>query len=831
VQVTSRELFGDDGGVNSRSSAREVAQLAAFSIAAVFYVYVIGWLLTWGRLAAARLPIDVSLPAIDNKTLFATGLRMVVLMAVVFAAMCAVAYLLHAWTWEKHAQDWHDVVRHGRSRARALKPPRPLREKVKLAKPKLAALKPQSRPAGLQEAEIGDPFVRVIAGFDIGVLAAALGLAGGRFVKTLIDQLDPGQWWALLAPWAVISIVLALLLAWIGPLRGGRIVHGAFWVLVVVIALLCFAPVGLLILTWAAIATLGRSYGRRQSRPGSKLEFALSPLPWVLLTIYALVGLSIYATPPVSFSQTIINATRGAQVGGYLARSGAGLYVVSCTPLADATSTKEAVSFIPATKLENVAVRATQFTLDSGYRPSLPTLVLHAFGIDAQTPAWIRPELRSKRPTCAGAPLPHSSVGFEMRSLGAGVIAGPAPPGDRANDGEPPIEQTTPKLAALARRFQPTILVTVADRFWPVSVGAVLHDVGSKGQLTCLHHLPSKCAPGTVELSGLKGPGSSPADYLQYPSTPALDPDPTGQLDAFLRGQQSESRTPLPSLHQWLADPGLLDPWYTAQVYFYYAGAAEPARWPAPNTHIPRGLIALQYWFFYPYNYYPTVATPDLMNEAPIAGDVVNTDLHQGDWEHITVLVERTTLTPRWIYMARHSKEGAYYPWNSPALTFDEGHPIVQAALGGHPTYDAHCGARPRYVEGLNGIVSDWVVCGSGRFAFRAATTPLVDIAKAPWACWKGHFGVATPGEVSAAKHPESSVQRALEKYYEVAGPRSPLWQAENGHLKTEGPPLVDQGVCANGGSPEAPEQAAIRSGIGAAMLPIAQRPPVSLGK
>jgi hypothetical protein len=175
------------------------------------------------------------------------------------------------------------------------------------------------------------------------------------------------------------------------------------------------------------------------------------------------------------------------------------------------------------------------------------------------------------------------------------------------------------------------------------------------------------------------------------------------------------------------------------------------------------------------------------------------------------------------LYMARHSNEGQYYAWNSPLLTFDAGHPIVQAAFGGHPTYDVHCRQSLRVAPALGiirGRVSDWVVCGSGRFAFRAATTPLVDIAKAPWACWKGHFGVATPSEAAAAKLKEGSIQRAIDSNYFVAGPRSPLWQAENGSLaedqtpKPGAPPPTDSGACAKGQNPAAPELAAIKSGL-----------------
>ncbi len=651
-----------------------MVKLAAFLVALVVSVYLIGWLVTWVRFAAARLPVDASLPVIDDKVVFAAGLRTVLLMAFVFAAMCAVAYAAHAWTWNARAPEWHAVVRYGRAHARAHVRRAPRRSALGLGRPTLSALKPQGQPSDLHEAQIGDPFVRVVAGFNVVVVGAAIGLAVARIVQPLIDQIDPGQWWALLAPWAVFSLLAIVFFTLVGPLRGGPVIHSILWVVVGVVALLSTAPLGLLVLTWAGIATLGRVFGRRHSRPGSKVEFVLSPMPWILLTIYALVGLAYYAVPPVSFAHTVVATANGTRAGGYLARTGNGVYLVSCTPLADATSTNEAVSVIPASEIRGTVTGGPTFSVNSGKPPSLPTLALHAFGIDASTPTWIHPELRATQATCAGTPLPPPSVGYEDAQLGSGVIAGPAPRNGRANDGEAPIEQTTPGMAQLARRFEPTILVTVADRFWPVSVGALLDDLGSGGEHTCLHHVINKCAVSAPTLTDLQAQGSSPDDFLQYPAAPALDSDPTGQLGAFLRGQQG-LQTPIRSLHQWLADPGLLDPWSSAQIYFYYSGPAHPSTWPSPNRDIPAGLLALEYWFFYPYNYYPTAATPDLMNDAPLAADLVNTDLHQGDWEHVTVLLDPKTLAPRWLYMARHSHEGQYYPWNSPLLSFDQGHP------------------------------------------------------------------------------------------------------------------------------------------------------------
>jgi hypothetical protein len=781
-----------------RTLLPDVLQAIALLVALAAYVYAIGWLVTWVHLAAARLPVAASLPAVDGKVVFATGVSAVLVMAIAFAAMCGVAYAVHMGRWEKHADVWSDILDTSRSSAR---------ERF------LHGRSPRPAPA-LHRRTAQEALVRVIAGFNVGVLSVTIGLVGARFVKPLIDQWQPGHWWALLVPWALLSIVAAALLGSVNPLRGGRVVHTILWLLTGFVAMLCSAPLGLLLLTWMGIATFGRWYGKRPL-PSSAFEFLRSPLPWLLLTVYALVGLAYSAMPPVSFSRTTVQTTSGTRQGGYLARNGSGMYLVSCTPLANATSIDNRTEFLAADAIKSVSTVSAQFTLDSGYRPSLPTLALHAFGIDTATPTWIRPELRERLAPCAGERPPSPSTGYEVPRLGSEVFVGPAPPAGRARDGEPPIEQTTPAIAELAKRFQPTVLVSDTDPFWPVSVGALLEDIGNNGQPTCLHRQSvDGCAVAHPSLSDLSLQGSTPSDYLQFPSTPALSRTPEAQLEAFLRGQLGRN-TPIPSLQERLADPGKLDPWASAQLYFFYAGKANPALWPARNRTVGTGLVGLQYWFFYPYNYYPTFATPELMNQAPIAGDVFNTDLHQGDWEHVTVLIDPKTGKPQWLYMAHHSNEGEYFPWNSPLLSFDEGHPVVQAAYGGHPTYPASCGARPRYANGLDGLVSDWLVCGAGRLAFRASTTPLVDIARTPWACWKGHFGVATPSEVQGAAQNEDSVQLAIDDYYEVAGPRSPLWQAENGHLRADGENQPESGFCASSRGPQAPEDEAIRDGIG----------------
>ena len=790
--------------------------VVVLSLALAGYVYAIGWVIACVRLAAVRLPISFSLSSIGSAANFATGARAVLVMAIVFAVMCAFAYAVHFRRWDQHADAWREILEHDRTSARE----HYLRRGPLKPKSPKAVRAPHERTAQ-------ENLVRVIAGFNVGVLAVAIGLVVGRLAKAPIEQLWPGHWWALFAPWAVCSIVVARLLALVNPLKHGRVVHALLWLVVAAVAMVSSAPLGLLVLTWMGIGTLGRLYGGR-ALPASTFAFLRSPLPWALLTIYALMALCYSATPPVSFSQTIVDTTAGKRLGGYVGRTGSGVYLAYCTPLADATSYEDRVQLIPASAVRSATATGVDYTLDTGYRPSLPTLALQAFGIDTHTVAWIRPELKERGAPCAGTPPPRPNTGLAAPGLGPGVYAGPAPANGVARDGEQPIEKTAahaPRIAALARRLQPTVLTSVTDPFWPLSLGALLEDLASNGRRPCVHRNGSRrpCASGVpTTVADLDPRTSTPEDFLEYPVTPPLTYEPTKQLEAFLRGQRGRE-TPLPSPRATLADPGQLDPWATAQVYFYYAGPAAKLKWPVPYpASAENNLLAFEYWFLYPYNYFPSVVSSHLMEDAPIAADVASTDLHQGDWEHVVVLVERESERPRWLYMARHANEGKFFPWSSPLLNFEGTHPIVQAAYGGHPTYPAGCGARPRYLKPIDGRLADWLVCGPGRFAFRASTTPLVDLAHTPWACWEGHFGAQAPGLVQTAAQSTSAVVRSLarelESYVYVAGPRSPLWQAENGHLEADDGPhehKPSSGPCADYGNPEAPEREGEREGIG----------------
>jgi hypothetical protein len=441
----------------------------------------------------------------------------------------------------------------------------------------------------------------------------------------------------------------------------------------------------------------------------------------------------------------------------------------------DASSKDERVVFVPSSSIKALTLGGRAQVFDTGERSSLVALGQKALGLDQTAPTFVTADLRPRRATCLGG-IPSSQESAQG-ALGTAVVADPQPPRARAEHGEPPIEsQATPRpIAELARLYQPTLEVSAADRNWPVSVGAILADIGPAGEHVCLvqkRHPKHKCPPSPSDLSAT---GSASADYLQYPVHLRSSTSPNSQIEAFQRGEGLSTGP----LEHWLAEPAALEPWRTAQMYFYYVGSRTPDRWPAAtrDARLPEHLETLEYWFFYQYNYFPLLVRSNLMQDAPVAADVFDVDFHQGDWEHVDVLLDPETHMPLWLYLARHSDEGTFIPWGSAPMVLDGTHPIIRAAFGGHPSYPPRCGAQPR-AKTLN-TLSDWLVCGP-QFAFFARTTPLVDLARTPWACWSGHFGEAvSKAELRNAAEPESVLDKLKDSRL-VAGPPSPLRQAEN---------------------------------------------------
>jgi hypothetical protein len=322
--------------------------------------------------------------------------------------------------------------------------------------------------------------------------------------------------------------------------------------------------------------------------------------------------------------------------------------------------------------------------------------------------------------------------------------------------GEAPIQATDPaQLAALALRYQPTLVVSAEDRFWPVSVLDSL-SFRFDGRETCLYS-GGRCRTRGPLPSDLSGP-SSRSDYLAYP-TP-LD----NVRDAFVSAAGALGVT-LQALQHWQRRPAAVDPFATAQIYFYYLARTSTRAYPG----LPGGLVSLEYWFYYPLNYFPLLRIPLEALSHPITSTLGNTDYHQGDLEHIAVLLDPRTMRPRYLWMARHADEGQGYRWHSKSVQWEADHPVIYAALGSHTSY-AHCGIQRRSRTYF--FINDYVICAPHEdYGFTWDATRLVDLAHTSWACWRGHLGVA-------GAHLRRSIWGFLP--FETDGPSSPLWQHEN---------------------------------------------------
>jgi hypothetical protein len=336
-----------------------------------------------------------------------------------------------------------------------------------------------------------------------------------------------------------------------------------------------------------------------------------------------------------------------------------------------------------------------------------------------------------------------------ITASGAGDEAAPV-------SGEMPIQATDPPaIAALALRYQPTVVLSVDDRFWPVSLLDALR-MRFASRPACLY-IGGRCRIRAPTAGDLAVRGSR-SEFLQLP-TP-LD----SVRDTFLAAAQALG-VPAKAIRAWQRHPAMVNPFASAQVYFYYLRRAPASAYRG----LPHGLVSLEYWFYYPLNYFPLIRIPLEALSHPITSTLGNTDYHQGDLEHVAVLLDPKTMRPRYLWMARHADEGQGYRWHSRSVQWEGEHAVIYSALGSHTSY-ARCGIQRR--SRTYWFINDYVVCKPRQdYGFTYDATRLVDLAHTSWACWQGHLGEAGSALVR-------SVVGLLP--FETDGPFSPLLQQEN---------------------------------------------------
>lgn len=99
-------------------------------------------------------------------------------------------------------------------------------------------------------------------------------------------------------------------------------------------------------------------------------------------------------------------------------------------------------------------------------------------------------------------------------------------------------------------------------------------------------------------------------------------------------------------------------------------GSARPEEWKVYGHAYRRadGGVALQYWFYYPFN------------DAYLWFD------HESDWEHVTVELDPSGVPVSLAAAAHHDNDpGPRTPWH--ALQVEAGHPVFFVAAGTHASY------------------------------------------------------------------------------------------------------------------------------------------------
>ncbi|MGH2586086.1 MAG: hypothetical protein ACRDJE_14330 [Dehalococcoidia bacterium] len=156
-----------------------------------------------------------------------------------------------------------------------------------------------------------------------------------------------------------------------------------------------------------------------------------------------------------------------------------------------------------------------------------------------------------------------------------------------------------------------------------------------------------------------------------------------------------------------------------------------------------KGLLALQYWFYYYFN--------DWNNQ------------HESDWEMIQLLFDADTVSqaleqePLRVSYAQHSG-GETRNWNSPDLTREGNHPVVHASAGSHASY-----FDPKVYLGLgergSGVGCDHATGPARRVPLEARLVPTTITGEDDpfaWSVFQGRWGEHHPGQNNGPTGPNT---------------------------------------------------------------------------
>jgi hypothetical protein len=323
----------------------------------VVYVYVLGGLVVWARLTAARLSTDGAVNALGNKSLLATGLKVVAFEFAVLALLSGLAWVL----WRRFSVSRKASASSERKKGRI----------------RIGWLILQ----GLLVAFIAACLLALLSLSPLlSLLPAVLWVGAGlKFEESDFFQIAHNRWLS----WGLGSLVVTCAVLFSAAAPG-------------ISALILFALV--------------RNNNWFEECLGSeKRTDLIAPILTLLVALSAIV-LAFLTTPPVTFDRVEIVQQEGRVEGGYVARSEDGIFVATCKqfPGNPRASKRPRLQVIPNDSVEHLTFGGDRFAVDNGKRPSLFDLGLHLFSqdkIEEHLGGW-RPSVRGRLDVCEDSQEP-----------------------------------------------------------------------------------------------------------------------------------------------------------------------------------------------------------------------------------------------------------------------------------------------------------------------------------------------------------------------------------------------------------------------------------------
>jgi hypothetical protein len=352
------------------------------------YVYLLGGIVAWLRVVAARLPADNVTAAFEDRSLVTAGIKVLVFEALLLCFVsAAIAGVL-------------EIVKRAERMAR---------------RPTTGTRRRFNRPAADDADDRLFVLTIVFRALLVGLLLAALGGSTGA--------LTPTSWLGIAVLLATLFAAAELTFRWTTglfapfaerPPSGRRFAAEcaarlARWTLVAEAVGLAFwklaAPLGSTVIVLLLLLVLTR-YARAVRLRTSQRAFMAGAVV-VVATALNMIIIPYLATPPVAFERATVTMAKGGTIqGAYLGRSSDGLYLATCEPTRTDPQRSELarVMVIADPEIKELTLGGPRYVFDVGHRPTLFGLGVHFLSGSNLSPGddGVQLDPRERRDVCTG---------------------------------------------------------------------------------------------------------------------------------------------------------------------------------------------------------------------------------------------------------------------------------------------------------------------------------------------------------------------------------------------------------------------------------------------